>query len=812
MTIFKIPKILFISLIGFAMIMLVSCNSAKYLADEQSLIKGTKILFKSNTKINDKKSLEAELLTFIKDKPNEKLLFFIPKEWIYLRNSGQEDTLWYHNGLRALGQQPSIYKEEVVSKTVQEMENYLRLNKGYYEAKVDFIVEESNDLVGFKSSATNEVWEKITSKVTYIVAPGERYKVKSVAYRSDDTELLSFIESTKDAAFVKKGDYIDYTQFELEKGRMSLDLQNNGYANFSNNYIEIQGDSSRNDKDIDIVFEIKTPLPDTFHQKYVTGRINVYTDFIKEQTSDDLVLDSLQNINFYRQSTDFLVKPSLLSNSIFFREGTKLRREERLKTFKKLNSLGTYRFVTINSAPDAVHDSIMNFDILLTPFQKKWIFDGSLEGYFSTLGASRLFGVSLAGALQNRNLLGGSEKYSLRAELGTELGFNPGVSGISARTRNISIQNNLNIPSFQDFLGLGKLAWRTGLIKDKFYQSFVEDANTNIGLGFSSLNIINFYSLSSYNATFGFDYTSVKGNRYIFKPLGFNLDLYAISDSTRFVDNPLIFLSFKDNLGTGFVFRDFSYIYNSGKSRKGNSFLVINNFEVSGWEVYLTNQLYNVISGDNSQWSISRGNLLNRDISFAKYIRYEFDGRHYKDFSKTRSLASRLNLGIIVPFGENAASPFIRQFGVGGPNSLRAWNVKEAGPGGYRDPEVKLKEPQVIFVNQGDIKIEANIEYRFKILLILDGALFVDAGNVWALKEDPGRPNAAISGDFLNQIAVGAGYGLRLNFNFFNIRFDFGYKVRSPYKDPVLPSQWYTFKEIRQQGLGNVQVAVNYPF
>ena len=232
----------------------------------------------------------------------------------------------------------------------------------------------------------------------------------------------------------------------------------------------------------------------------------------------------------------------------------------------------------------------------------------------------------------------------------------------------------------------------------------------------------------------------------------------------------MIFLSFKDNLGTGFVFRDFSYIYNSGKSRKGNSFLVINNFEVSGWEVYLTNQLYNVISGDNSQWSISRGNLLNRDISFAKYIRYEFDGRHYKDFSKTRSLASRLNLGIIVPFGENAASPFIRQFGVGGPNSLRAWNVKEAGPGGYRDPEIKLKEPQVIFVNQGDIKIEANIEYRFKILLILDGALFVDAGNVWALKEDPGRPNAAISGDFLNQIAVGAGYGLRLNFNFFNIQ------------------------------------------
>ena len=174
------------------------------MADGQSLIKGTKILFKSNTKINDKKSLEGELLTFIKDKPNEKLLFFIPKEWIFLRNSEVGDTLWYHNGLRALGQAPSIYKEDIITKTVQEMENYLRLNKGYYEAKVDFIVEESNSLIGFQSSTSNEVWDKHTSKVTYIGAPGERYKVKSVDYRSDDKELLDYVISTKEAAFVKK--------------------------------------------------------------------------------------------------------------------------------------------------------------------------------------------------------------------------------------------------------------------------------------------------------------------------------------------------------------------------------------------------------------------------------------------------------------------------------------------------------------------------------------------------------------------------------------------------------------------------------
>ncbi|MBK7806922.1 MAG: BamA/TamA family outer membrane protein [Saprospiraceae bacterium] len=123
----------------------------------------------------------------------------------------------------------------------------------------------------------------------------------------------------------------------------------------------------------------------------------------------------------------------------------------------------------------------------------------------------------------------------------------------------------------------------------------------------------------------------------------------------------------------------------------------------------------------------------------------------------------------------------------------------------------KLKETPVIFVNQGDIKLELNAEYRFKILLLLDGAfLWMPAtSGHW---DDPNRPGAVISSKFLDQMAIGAGYGIRFNFNFFIIRFDCGYKIRSPFEDPYKKSQWYSFKEIRQQGLGNVQVAVNYPF
>ncbi len=791
-----------------------SCNSTKYLSNDEHLLKETKIIFKSTAKLKNKKSLEAELMNFIIQKPNEKLLFFVPKEWIYLRNNQLGDTTWLPNGLRSLGQTPAIYNEEITAQTAKNMESYLRFKKGFYDARVGFIVEEKQQIIGWETTSNKEVWQSNKSYVTYIIATGDRFKVKNVTYVSEDKRIIEYLESIRNEAFVKKGDYIDYSQFEFEKSRISVSLQNNGYASFSNNYIEINGDSSNVSKDVEIFFEIKTPINTSEHIKYTTGKINVYTDYHKDQGIDDVEVDSSMGISFYRQSNSFLVKPQLLNNSVFFREGSLLRREDRQKTFRKLNSLGTYRFVTINAQADTEIDSVMNFNVLLSPYQNKWILDGALEGYFSTLGASRLFGVSLSSSLQNRNMFGGSERYSLRAELGTEIGRNKEANGYSfiQRTRNVSIQNNLNIPSFQDFIGLGKMVNKVGLIKEKFYRNFLEESTTNIALGYSSLNILKFYSLSSFNASFGFDYTSNRGNRYIFRPLGFNLDLYDILDPTRFENNPLILLSFKDNLGTGFLFRDYTYIYNGQKSVKGNSFTVINNFEVSGWEVYLSNQLYNVISGKTNEWVFADGANGGRNISFAKYVRYEFDGRWNKEINKTQSLASRLNIGIIVPFGKNAAAPFIRQFGVGGPNSLRAWNIKEAGPGGYRDPFTKIKSVPSIFVNQGDIKIEANFEYRFKVILLLDGALFVDAGNVWTLKEDPDRPNAAISTRLFNQFAIGAGYGLRLNFGFFNIRFDFGYKIRSPFKDDTKRSQWYSVKDIWQQGIGNVQVAVNYPF
>ncbi|MBK9254311.1 MAG: BamA/TamA family outer membrane protein [Saprospiraceae bacterium] len=793
----------------------ISCNSTKYLQPNESLLKESNLEFRSESVIKDKKNLLKEVSALIEQKPNAKLLFFIPKEWIYLRNSENADSTFFKRWLKGLGEPPTIYDEKITTLTATKIQNLLQNKRGFYNAEVVPKITNTSKVSGWENTTEKSVWLKNESRVTYVINAGSRFIVRNVNYLSPDSAIVTFLDSGRQNAFVKPGDPIDFTQFELEKSRIVLELQNQGYANFANNYIEIRGDSSNARKDVDIYFDILRPLPDTSHQRFYTGNIKVYTDYHKDQEKMEIVSDTLLGLNLMRQSQNYLVKPSVLRNSIFMRSGHLLRREDRLKTFRKLNSLGTYRFVTMYPEISSDADSVMNFNVLLTPYQYKWIYDGGLEGYFSTLGASRLFGFSLSTSFQNRNLFGGSERFTIRGELGFELGFSKGESGFlfTQRARNFSIQNNLQLPSFLDFVGLGKLVSGIGLVKKKFYNAFKDETTTNIALGYSANNIINFYSINSVNASFGFDYTAASGNRYIFRPLGFNFDRYTIADSSRFQSNPLIFLQFRDILGTGFVFRDFSFIYNGKKSASGRSYVFINNLEFSGMEIFLLNKLYNSISGSSEEWKLNfDGRESEKAISFAKYVRLELDGRISQEFSKTRSLVGRLNVGIINPFGIDNVAPFVKQFGVGGPNSLRAWNIKELGPGGYIDPLQKINQRSNIFIQQGDVKIEANLEYRFNIFSFFDGAFFADAGNVWALRADPERKDAEISSKFLDQIALNIGYGVRVNFQFFIIRFDAGYKIRSPYRDNYTQRNWYTFKEIRQQGLGNIQVAVNYPF
>lgn len=201
-------------------------------------------------------------------------------------------------------------------------------------------------------------------------------------------------------------------------------------------------------------------------------------------------------------------------------------------------------------------------------------------------------------------------------------------------------------------------------------------------------------------------------------------------------------------------------------------------------------------------------------------VKVEFDARWYSKARKRSQLAARFKTGIAVPFGPDDNISYIKQFFVGGPSSIRAWRPMHLGPGTFVNRNFFEPTSQTIFYQRGDLSLEMNLEYRFDLYWLMEGALFVDAGNIWTLQDDPSRPGAQISSDFLSEMAIGYGYGLRFDFNYFLIRLDLGLKLLYPsnvFSEPDAPGAPFiapTGRWIspRGQGVGNFNIAVNYPF
>lgn len=775
-----------------------SCNTTKYLKEDQTFLKKNEVVLDSDADIENKYVLKSNLKKLILQKPNGRTFFYTtPKEYVYYKNSAPGDSSWYNRFfLKYMAEEPAIYDPNQTEGSAEAIRNYLVNKKGYYNAIVDYEVDTQFP----------------KTKVKYIVDPKERYKINSIEYFGDDHKVINTMKSIQNESLIAKGDYIDAGAFDLELTRLSLALQNEGYANFATNFLSIKGDSSLNNHGVDIFLELLPPLPDSFHQQYTIGDINVYTDFHRDQDTTKLDHYFYNNSKYFKQGANFLVKPKAIDNSIFLKSGNLYNREARSKTRRKLSELGTYRFVAMSAKIDEVHDSIINYDILLTPFQKKWVADFGWDFFISSTsqssdGNNRVLGFSLTNQLKNRNFLGGAEQFTLSSQFGMELQFKANAANSSiVRSRSFGLNGALEIPRQRNLLEKKPLIHLLGIVNDKAFNKFKENTTTSISAGINFNDLVDNFSRFSLNAAYSHNYRPNTNSRFIIRQLGLEYNDYELSPLffERIKSDTLLLRSFDDNLLTGIFFRDVTYLYTQPVNAEGNSFTFISNFEWSGMETFFTNELYNLITGSDSDWK------LNNNIEFAKYFRLELDGRFYEFFSENHSFAARAYAGIIVPFGSSEAAPFFKQFSVGGPNSLRGWDQKELGPGAYS--RALLNPDGQTFFQTGDLKLEVNLEYRFDIVYVLEGAFFIDAGNVWTLKENEGRPGAKLSSNFTDEIAISAGYGFRFDFTYFNIRFDFGYKIRRPFVFTDTDSHWYNWDRIKNQKFGNFQVAVNYPF
>lgn len=779
----------------FVLINFSSCSNTKYLRDNQSLYEETAVTVLSTSKVKDEKipELKKELIKLARPKPNTKVLgLFKFRLWLYNRNKEKR------KGFRAwltqkIGEKPVLMDSTLLERSVRIMNNYL-FNKGYFNSSINYTVHTKNQ----------------HTKVQYTATIAHPYEISSLAWPTDTLALGKLLKKHKDKSLLKVNSQFDASILQAEIKRITNLVKNHGYYDFKSQYIHFNIDSTQEQGKVAIDLLIKPPSPpDTIHKVYHINNIFINAQF-DPSASKEIYVDTLL-IDDYHFITPAIkkFKPEMITDFLLIEKNDLYIQRNYDYVINQLLELGVFKFVNIRyEKVDKIdRQNWLNCYIYLTPNEKTLL---SAEAEVNTQSriTNSLWGTALNFSYTNRNAFQGAEAFSFSLLSGLEFNQNPEEQGI-INTLDISGKFNLAIPKFLTPIPIKRVS--------RFYRP-----KTNITLGVNYLRRINLYTLNSYNFTFGYDWRQNSQKRHIFNPIAINL--LGLLDKTpelenAFDQNPLLRKSLEEQVLIG---TNYSFIYSTQNLNKTESFSFLRaNVDLSGNTVYFFEKVAKaagIVDADKPIKVLSN--------KYSQYARFELDLRHYHVFNKRHTLVGRFNGGLGIYYGNSDVLPYVKQFFVGGANSMRAFEIRSIGPGNFG----KAILPEDVIFNEfdrtGDIKLEANIEYRFNITSLLKGAVFTDIGNIWLLEEerrtiDPvtgmiffGRPTGEfLFPTFLTQLGIGSGVGLRIDFSYFVMRFDFAVPIRKP--QLAEGEKWikvdFKNKAWREDNL-KLRLAIGYPF
>ncbi len=743
----------------------------------------------SDEKIKNKGSLEYDLESYVKQKPNTKFLgLFRSRLWFYYKNTDSSDTTKWNNWVRrVVAEPPVIHKDKVTQETAKAMRSFMQ-HKGYFNARVEH----------------ETIKKKHTTHNIYKIHPSSAYHFDSISLVADDSAIQQILDETKEESFLKKGKPVDVGLYDKEVSRIVDDFRNRGYFDFTRNFISpLQADSS--DLEVDVTLRILSPRDSSAHQTYRIGDIYIYSDYNPDLINDYEVDVEIDGVKYMVLGENRPVKYMTLRRNILLRPNEIYKRKNEQETKNRLASLGVYKFVSIKASKRKDEKGIVDFRIFL-PSRKRMDIGGDLElnTANNTIQENVSIGVSTSINYHNKNLLGGAESFSTNLEGGVEFAIGSG-NGLF-NSRNVGLSSELNFPKFMDYSGIFSLMHTLRILPDRSYDRLLETATTKMSLGFDYTSFTDFYDTYSAEAAFGYNIIPNDRWRIQFTQTGlsyFDQDAKPAFD-TILVSNPFFRNSFGPRLFTGFLMRDIQATFTDKNQKYGEHWSLRMFGEISGMEELL----FNAAISPNKEWRF-------RDtLEFAHFIKFELESQYTKSFNPKQSLAVRGIFGIASPYGRFAqTTPYVKQFFVGGPNSVRAWSIRQLGPGSHNDPQSSDPDNRLPFYQTGDIKMEATLEYRFDMFWYFEGAAFLDVGNVWLLKEDS-RVGSGISKDFWREFAVGTGFGLRLDFSYFIFRLDLGYPLRNNYPS-ASGRYWRTYNNYDWQRFRrdlNFNLAIGYPF
>ena len=766
------PVNFFLILFLFSSLVWAGCSPARRVPANDKLYLGATVnVAGPSLPARQKKDLKSDLTGLTRPKPNSRLFGIAFKLGIYNLFYKAKKGL-FKNLRDKMGEPPVLLSQLDLQQNVKILQNYLE-NKGYFHSKV------TGDTVVRRKKA----------RAKYKAETGSRHTINSVHFPGDSSGLSLAIAATANNSLLKKGQPFDLEIIRGERTRIDALLKEKGFYFFSPDYLLIKTDSTLGNNLLDMYLTVKPETPKQARQIYRINDVYIYSNYnlTSAQADTSLVNDSVAH-GFHIVDRQQKLKPYVFEETMQFKPGEIYNRTDHNQTLNRLINLNVFKFVKNRFEVVPSASPMLNAYYYLTPSAVK-----SLRAELTTVTRSNnLNGSQLNLSWQHRNLFRSATQMRLTAYIGTDVQFSGAFAGYN--TSRTGAEALFTIPRFV-------------VPAMKLRQAGPYAPRTAIRLGYDILSRINLYTLNSYRAEYGYTWKKSLQKLHELYPVSISyVQPLNVTTTYRKLQDSIIGLN--HIIEPQFILGSrYEYLYN----QMANGVQPLNAWYFNGI-AELSGNIAGLITGGNAKKG-DTAKIFGRP--FSQYFKVEGDLRYYRKIGLKSTWANRIDIGIGIPYGNSTQIPYIKQFFIGGNNSLRGFRSRSVGPGTYFPKTISGKPSSTIPDQTGDIKFEINTEFRPHISGPLYGALFIEGGNIWLLNDSmyTQKAGAQFTGKFLSQLAVDAGVGIRFDITLFVIRLDVAFPLRKPWVIPpsVIRDINFVDPAWRRQNLV-YNLAIGYPF
>jgi len=838
----QLSKILFLVLLAIG---LYSCDTVKRVAEDEHLLSKTSVI------VNDKKDNTEIINSLLYQKPNRKIAGIPLRLHIYNTARPNRDSLFetwlnksqkrrarlerrysikqvnklkqsvlgFNNWLKSTGEAPTIVNEDETKRSVKRLKDYY-INNGWFNVEADFDIKKNDNK---------------RAEVKYNVETKHPFLIDSISDILKSPVIDSLYQKIKKNAIIKTGEQYRTSNFEEERDRISTSLRNSGLYHFNQDYITFEMDTIGTHKKVNVGINIQDRAirtPDSIRREpfeiYKIKDVNIITDYTFDNRNKPFQ-DSISYGSYKLYSYDKIrYRPKALTDAIFITPGEVFKDIDRTRTYRYINELRTFKYPNIEYTEN--RDNTLTDTIRLTPLKK---FSLSFNADVSQSDIQTV-GFSLNPSLKIRNVFKGAETLEISgiASIGASddlkeegdpffdiIEFGVDVKLTIPRLFSPFYTENI-IPKYMSpstRIGLATTSQKNiGLDKRTFSGNFsynwLPNPQVTNRLDLFNVQYVRNLNPDNYFGVYNNSFSSLNKIAQDVGYIGSDSDLTIPDGANTFIDyvlnqtTPSEISSSQLETINGIDERQnrltennliLSSSFNFTKDQRTNLF--DHDFSIFRFKLELAG---NLLAGTSKLLGLKKDNdgryeFLN--VAYSQYVKTEFDYIKHWDLGKKNVLATRAFFGIAIPYGNSKSIPFAKSFFGGGPNDNRAWSAYNLGPGSSETTNE---------FSEANLKLAFSAEQRFNIFGNLNGALFIDAGNIWNVLDNVEDDRATFSGfDSLKDIAVGSGFGLRYDFSFFVFRFDIGFKTYDPsYRDN---NRWFNDYNFTN---AVYNIGINYPF